>query len=423
MRLGTLRRVSAILLIAASVWLSLPSSGAAPPAAPARVSAAGAPRAGKDDADPSLDELMRDLDSTADRTGGWLVRERGSILRASAGVGASVVVGALLLWLAHWFYGRPSRRPHHRLSAALVPPLIVFAVAVSSFIFLHPVFRSLPRVYGKWDMRCFYAVLVLIAAWALLALAGIVDERLRRMARHGDKVLDDITIGMIGTVFKLLVALSSVLFIGQSIFDLNITALLAGAGVVGLAVALAAKDTISNFFGTLVIIADAPFRIGDHVEAGGVSGIVEHVGMRSSKLRTADDTFCTVPNSVLTGGTVKNLSRRGVLKHEWLLTLVYDTTPEEMAAAVRILHELMDGYRGEDAPECAPRIYFSGFGESSLNIRAVMWFKTTSFREYEEMLGEMNAAILERFNAAGLEFAYPTRTLCIETPPAAADER
>ena len=417
MRTVTVCRLLAILITAASCSLSAPLFGAASSPAASVMD----PSQTVDDDDLLLDEQMRELGDNADKTGSWLVRERDRILRALIGVGISVVAGALLLWLVHCFYRRPSRLSRHRLAAALMPPAIVFAAAFSCFVFLHPVLRSLPKEYSKWDMRCFYAVLVLIATWALLALAGIVDGRLRRMARRGDKVLDDITIGMIGAVFKLLVLLAAVLFIGQSIFDLNITALLAGAGVVGLAAALAAKDMISNFFGTLVIIADAPFRIGDHVEAGGVSGIVEHVGMRSSKLRTADDTFCTVPNCVLADGTVKNLSRRGVLKHEWTLTLVYETSPSEMAAALKILHELMDDFRGTDAPEYSPRIYFSGFGESSLEIRAVMWFKTASFKAYEEMLGGINAAILERFSAAGLTFAYPTRTLYLENAPKAAD--
>ena len=371
--------------------------------------------------DLSLDDLMRELDDTAGKTGSWLSRERGDLLRALAGAGVSVAATALLLWLVRRLRRRQLRR-RHRLAEALTPPLIVFAGAVSCFVCLHPVLKSLPREYRRWDLRCFYAILVLIAAWGILALAGIVDGRLRKFAHRGDKLLDDITIGMIGTVFKIVVTVSAALFIGQSIFELNITALLAGAGVVGLAVALAAKDTISNFFGTLVIIADAPFRIGDHVEAGGVSGIVEHVGMRSSKLRTADETLCTVPNSVLTGGTVKNLSRRGMLKHEWTLTLVYDTTPAEMAAALKILHELMDDFHGADAPGFAPRIYFAGFGESSLDIHAVMWFKTASFEDLEELVGGLNAAIQTRFAAAGLQFAYPTRTLYIENP-AAADRR
>ena len=143
----------------------------------------------------------------------------------------------------------------------------------------------------------------------------------------------------------------------------------------------------------------------------------------TSKLRTADDTLCTVPNCVLTGGTVKNLSRRGWLKHEWTLSLVYDTSPAEMAEALKILHELMDDFHGADAPECSPRIYFAGFGESSLDIRAVMWFKTASFKAYEEMVGGMNAAISERFSAAGLAFAYPTRTLYLENAAGTADAR
>ena len=413
------RRIAAVLLMCGFcfvVWTPLGAAAPAGASTPAStVKGQGAP---EDVDDISIDDLLRELDDTAGRTGSWLTRERGAILRALAGVGISVAASALLLWLAHWFHHRSGRRPQHRLAEALTSPLIVFAGVVSCFFFLHPVLRSLPKEYLNWDLRCFYAVLVLIAAWGVLALAGIVDERLRRMAHHGGKLLDGITIGMIGTVFKVLVALSAAFLIGQSIFDLNITALLAGAGVVGLAVAFAAKDTISNFFGTLVIIADSPFRIGDHVEAGGVSGIVEHVGMRSSKLRTAADTVCTVPNSVLTGATVKNLSRRGLLKHEWTFGLVYDTSPADVARAIAILHEVMDGFGGDDAPEYAPRIFFAGFGESSLDIRAVMWFKTTSFKEFEEMLGSVNAGILTGFSAAGLSFAYPTRTLLIDRVPA-----
>ena len=393
--------------------------GAVPPPDPA--ASPQTSRTAADADDLSLDELMQELDDTAGKTGNWLTRERDNILRALAGGGISIAAAALLLWLSHCFYHRSPHRPHHHLAEALTPPVIVFAAVVSCFAFLHPVLRSLPKAYRRWDLRCFYAVLVLIAAWGVLALSGIIDSRLRKIARHG-KLLDDITIGMIGTVFKILVALSAVLFIGQSIFELNITALLAGAGVVGLAVALAAKDTISNFFGTLVIIADAPFRIGDHVEAGGVSGIVEHVGMRSSKLRTAEDTLCTVPNSVLTGGTVKNLSPRGVLKHEWTLTLVYDTSPAQMDEALKILHELMDGFSGADAPAFSPRIYFSGFGESSLDIHVVMWLKTTTFERYERLVGELNSAILTRFAAAGLQFAYPTRTLYVGNASAVAEK-
>jgi len=192
--------------------------------------------------------------------------------------------------------------------------------------------------------------------------------------------------------------------------------LLPGAGVIGLAVSLAAKDTTSNFFGTLIIIADAPFRIGDYIEAGGVSGIVSHVGMRSSKIRTANDMLCTVPNSQLSGNTVKKLSRRGMLKREWSLSLVYDPSPSlsDMEKALRILHELMDDFHGPDAPEFVPRIHFVAFGESSLNIHAVVWLKTTSFKVYGEMIGELNAGILSRFAEAGLKFAYPTRRILVE---------
>jgi MscS family membrane protein len=200
-------------------------------------------------------------------------------------------------------------------------------------------------------------------------------------------------------------------FIGQNIFDLNLTALLASAGVLGLACALAAKDTVSNFFGTLVIIADAPFKTGDRIECGQVCGIVKNVGMRSTRLITDDESVCTIPNSMLTNAVLMQRNRRGHFKRIIDLTLTYDTTPEQIEMAIAILHQLMDDFHGKDQKGFEPRIFFSGFGAYSLNIRAIIFFKTESFLQEEKFLHELNHAILKQFNAANLEFAYPTQTL------------
>ena len=91
--------------------------------------------------------------------------------------------------------------------------------------------------------------------------------------------------------------------------------------------------------------------------------------------------------------------------------LVYDTSPEQMEQALRILHEIMDNFHGPDAPKHSPHIFFSGFGAYSLNIHALIWLKTTSFAEEEKLLNELNMKILKRFNEAGLNFAFPTQSL------------
>lgn len=363
---------------------------------------------------PSPDELIDKLDGEFCETGSWFVRERDDLLFFALGSGGSIAVGALLLWLLRRRRGGDRYAGWHReVLRAFAAPGVLLAVLVSCFRFSRPLLKSMTRRFYEWDMRFFYAALTLVVAWGVIGAVSATDRHIRRFAERSDNSLDDLTVGMIGTTFKVAVAVTVLLFVCQNIFDLNITALLAGAGVIGLAVALAAKDTISNFFGTLVIVADSPFRLGDRIRAGEVDGVVLHVGMRSSKILTEDDSVCTVPNSMLTNTVVSNLSRRGYLKHVLDIGLTYDTAPERMEQAIAMLHDIMDGFHGQDAPEYAPRIFFSGFSASSIDIRAIIWFKAGSFREEEQLLDELNTAVLGRFAAAGLSFAYPTQTVYV----------
>ena len=166
-----------------------------------------------------------------------------------------------------------------------------------------------------------------------------------------------------------------------------------------------------------MIVADAPFRIGDRIECDSVCGIVSEVGMRSSRIITDDGTRCTVPNSLLTNAAVFQRNRKGHLKRVIDLTLVYETTAEQMVQAIDILHHIMDDFHGPDHPDFRPRIYFSSLGSYSLNIRAILFFKTESFEEEEKLVNELNFLILKNFNEAGLKFAYPTRMLYISQSP------
>lgn len=412
---GVLTLLMSLLLPAATLDAAPPSAAGA-----AAVSDSGGRNGDRDMLELPPEELLRQLDNGMEETGSWFARERSKLLRFALGSGASVVAGLTLIWLCRRFYrGRKPERTRWRgeLTQALATPAIALLMLTSCFFFTLPLLKDMPpRVYTL-DVRLFYAAGILIAAWGTLKTVSVMDRRLRRFAERNDNALDDLTVGMIGTVLKIAIAVTVLLFVGQNILKLNITALLAGAGVIGLAVALAAKDTISNFFGTLVIIADAPFRLGDRIRAGEIDGLVLHVGMRSSKILTEDESVCTVPNSVLTNTVVNNLSRRGHLKHVLELGLTYDTTPEQMERAMAILHGIMDDFHGPDAPKYSPHIFFSGFSASSVNIRAIVWFKTDSFQEAERLLNELNLSILRRFAASGLAFAYPTRTVYVRNAP------
>ena len=392
---------------------TIPKSAAAEKSA---VSAAARNEQGEEELSP--EKMFQELNEDARSASGWFVREQSDLLNFLAGSTASILAGILLTWLARRLAKNRQRKYMHlswrgETLHALAAPTVLLGVLISCFLFSIPVLKSLPRNLHDLDMRCFYAMTALTVAWGVFRLVSVLDRRIRIFAERNDNALDNLTVSMIGNTLKIAIGVTAVLFIGQNIFQLNITALLAGAGVIGLAFALAAKDTVSNFFGTIVIIADCPFRLGDRIRTGDVNGIVTHVGMRSSKIMTADESVYTIPNSQLTNTILCNENSKGHLKHNMDIGLTYDTGPQEMERALRILHEIMDDFHGPDPAGHAPHIFFSAFGASALNIHAVIWFKTNSFISEEELLNELNFLILKRFNEAELRIAYPTQTIYI----------
>ena len=360
-------------------------------------------------------QLIQTVSSDAEKTKNWFFREQDKLLNFTFGCCLSIILGILVAWVIRKFFRylilKHPNAWRWKVLYALATPVILLAVLVSCFLFSIPVLKTLPAYLYDLDLRLFYASAVFAFAWSIFRLVSVLDQKIRRFAERSDNSLDNLTVSMIGNTLKIAIAVTSVLFIGQNIFELDITALLASAGIIGLAIALAAKDTISNFFGTIVIIADCPYRIGDRIESGKVNGIVTHIGMRSTRIMTADESVYTIPNSELTNTPLCNINRRGCIKHVMDLGLIYSTSPEQMEKALRILHEILDDFHGPDTPEHSPHIFFSGFGAYSLNIRVIVWLKTVSFVEEEKLLNELNMAILKQFNDAGLEFAYPTQTL------------
>jgi MscS family membrane protein len=204
------------------------------------------------------------------------------------------------------------------------------------------------------------------------------------------------------------------LFIAQNIFNWNIGALLAGLGLGGLAFALAAKDMVANLFGSITIFADRPFQIGDRVTIDGQGGVVEEVGFRSTKLRTLTGHLVTVPNSVVANTTVENIAARPYLKRSFDVGVTYDTSPKKMKLAIEILHEMCEARSKNFAPDSTPRVFFTDFNADSLGINVTYWFASVEWEEFLSFNHNFNMELLSRFNAEGIEFAFPTQTLYIK---------
>ena len=246
----------------------------------------------------------------------WLDREKDALLTFLIASGISILIGAGLAFGIRRlisYNDAQKRKMRWQFIAALSGPLILMVVSGVIFLFLLPVLHSLPELYPL-DARLFFTWLTLLAAWAGFQLITLFDLKMRAFAKRPDNNLDALMIDITRKLLKITLAVVTVFFIGQSIFQLNITTLLAGAGVAGLAVAFASRETLSNFFGTLVIILDRPFRIGDRVQIGEVDGIVQTVGMRSTRILTANESLFSIPNSRIAEVPVENISNCGVIR-------------------------------------------------------------------------------------------------------------
>jgi MscS family membrane protein len=176
-----------------------------------------------------------------------------------------------------------------------------------------------------------------------------------------------------------------------------------------LALALAAQDTLKNFFGSIMIMLDKPFVVGQRVTSGGIDGTVEDIGFRSTRVRTLTGHLVTIPNEKLATDSVENIGRRPSIRRLANITITYDTPPEKVEKAVSIIREILDNHEGMD-PDFPPWVYFNEFNDTSLNILMLYWYFPPDYKAYLEFTERVNLEMMRRFEAEGIEFAFPTTT-------------
>ncbi len=211
---------------------------------------------------------------------------------------------------------------------------------------------------------------------------------------------------LISKVAKAFIIVAAVLLTAENL-HWEIKSLLAGLSVGGLALGLAAQDTIANLFGAVAIFLDKPFHIGDRIKVDDVDGAVESIGLRSTRVRNLEGHHVTIPNKLMGNAIITNVTRRPTIKTEMNLGLTYDTPMEKVKRATLILEEIF---------QTNPRtieliISFNKFADSALNILVVhVWNGTDAKAHFAEMQ-ELNLAIKQRFDAEKIEFAFPTQTI------------
>ena len=260
------------------------------------------------------------------------------------------------------------------------------------------------------------AFLYLVAlAWLVYNLVDIVVLWLSRWTARTQSKLDDQIIPLISKTLKIFTIVVFALFVADNIFGADISAWLAGLGIAGLAVSLASQESIKNIFGSITIFLDRPFIVGDMIAWGGHTGAVEEIGFRSTRIRTLEGHLVSVPNSKIVDNDVRNIASRPNIRRIMDLTITYDTPPEKIEQVVQIIKDILaePGITAAfDHGKFPPRVFFDLFNADSLNIKVIYWFTpATDWWAYMAHAQTINMKIIRAFNSAGIDFAFPTRTL------------
>lgn len=331
------------------------------------------------------------------------------------GIFIVVVVGLIVDKVVAWFLNRnvviwQKKNPtYSRLDSTVLRPLGLMAMAIVWWIGL--------GMFGLPDpvlIILSVAVKLLVSistVWSAFRLVDILDSLMIKKAKQTGNRFDDLLVPMISKSLKVFVLVIGIISSADNL-NMDVSSLLAGLGIGGLAFALAAKDLLGNFFGSLTVLLDRPFQIGDWVVIGDVEGSVEEVGFRSTRIRTFYNSLITLPNASLTTTTIDNMGARRFRRMKTMLGLTYDTPPEKIDAFCEGIRSLVQlhPYMRKDYYQ----VYFNQYNAASLDILVYVFWETpdwnTELRERHRFLLD----ILRLAKQLDVEFAYPTQTLYLK---------
>lgn len=292
--------------------------------------------------------------------------------------------------------------------------LILFTVYVSFDLLRFPTEINF-EVYGVTLQDILYTVYELIivvsVTWIFIRLVDFIVSMLEAKAAKTETKEDDQIAFFVRDLLKIVVVIVAFFFIFGVIFKLDISGLLAGAGIAGLAIAFAAKDSLENLFGSFTIFTDKPFTVGDFIQVGDVVGTVEKVGFRSTRIRTLDKTFVTVPNRKIMDSHSENLTLRTFRRVKMTVGLTYDTKKETIKKIVDDIQAFIDKHELTNQDGI---VGFYDFGESSLDVLVIYYVQNMDWKTYINTRERINFKIMDIVETHKSDFAFPTRTLYMQ---------
>jgi MscS family membrane protein len=322
---------------------------------------------------------------------------------------AFLVGGYVAAWLLTWPVAAATRRRMPHLAEILTGPvrvLVWLAIARTGII---------REVEGSEELGPALEAGTLV--WIALAWSGVRlitlafdwwSENLKRKKQTGTALLLRPLRNLLGLVVVLAALLSWLHNLG-----FNIGAVLAGLGVGGLAVALAAQDTLRNFIGSLMILIDRSYRVGDRIVARGHDGIVEEIGLRSTKIRQLDGHLTTIPNADMAAADIESIGQRPHIVRKGQVHLALDTSPDQVRRAVSIVKEALENHAGME-PDRPPRVHFDEMERDAFRVAFTFWYHPPDWWACLDVAQELNLRIIEGLRAAGIALAPPASRATVE---------
>ncbi len=315
------------------------------------------------------------------------------------------------IWLLNilkiFFFRKKTLR--FKVTTALIQPISIF---ISAFFLKAVGVQIALNGNAKFIWISLTKVLVSIGCfWLLYCLITPVEEALKKITAKTESDLDDSLVPLISKTSKIIIIVLAALTIIEGL-GVNVFSLLAGLGVGGLAIALAAKDTAANFFGSLMILFDQPFKVGDWIKINDLEGTVEEIGFRSTRVRTFYDSQIVIPNSKVANNDIDNLGRRQYRRTVETLGLTYSTSEEQLKEFTKGLRAIIDS-----SPLTRKDKYyisFKKFGDSSLEILLYFFLKVSDYKDELQAKEQILLQIKHLAETLNVDFAFPSQSIYME---------
>ncbi|RUM73018.1 MAG: mechanosensitive ion channel family protein [Sulfurovum sp.] len=298
-----------------------------------------------------------------------------------------------------------------RVISALKRPVSFAFVVIGLHLFFLLTFKETANINKILNSLILFDIF-----WAAIAIAdalrGVFHHTASRFNPDLAKEVGNFTLKMV-KIFIGGIGFAAIL----QVWGINVTALIASLGLGGLAFALAAKDTAANLFGSFAILADKSIRIGEWIKVENVEGVVEDIGMRTTKIRSFEKSLITVPNSIVANAPIENFSRRGVRRIKMHIGLVYGTSQEQIGKIVSEIKTMLQNHEGISQKETM-LVNFDNFGDSSLDIFIYTFTATANWERYLAIREDINLKIMQIVETNNSVFAFPSRSIYVESLPA-----